>query len=125
MENFEKLFKGIILEANDNVNKLHDFIEKRKTGAKKIQKSAEEKGGPSKLTAIHFAAKEKPYAQALSMTTKDNCKKTLKEKGDKLAKQLQKWHTMSQSEFQTLMGELEAYGEVYLMCVKPNSIKID
>ena len=32
---------------------------------------------------------------------------------------------MSQKEFQHVMGQLEAYGEVYIKSVKPDSIKLD
>jgi hypothetical protein len=125
MEKFNGLYDDIILESKKDVNHLHEFIEKRKAGAKKIQKSSEEKGGASKLTAIHFAAKEKPYNQALNIKTKETFDKTIKEKSDKLVSKLREWHNMSQNEFQTVMGQLEAYGELYIMSTKPNSIKID
>jgi len=125
MKSFNKLSNSILVEAKENINQLHKFIEKRKSGADKIRKSAEAKGGPSKLTAIHFAAKEIPYKQALELSTKDTCNTSLKKKGDDLASKLKSWHTMSQKEFQTVMGQLEAYGEIYIKSVKPDSIKID
>lgn len=125
MESFNKLADNLFLEAKEDVNELHKFIEKRKSGADKIRKSSEAKGGPSILTAIHFAAKEVPYKQALQLSTKDSCNKTLKKKGDELASKLKSWHTMSQKEFQHVMGQLEAYGEVYIKSVKPDSIKLD
>ena len=125
MKSFKELSNQILLEANEDIGKLHEFIEKRKSGADKIRKSSEAKGGPSILTAIHFAAKEIPYKQALDLSTKDTCKKTLKKKGDELIAKLKSWDTMSQKEFQHVMGQLEAYGEVYIKCVKPNSLKTD
>jgi hypothetical protein len=121
MENFKSLYDSIILEKNNDVNNLHEFIEKRKSGADKIRKAAEAKGGPAKLTADHFAAKERPYKEALSLSTKENCSKTLKKKAQALVSKLKSWHSMSQKEFQTVMGQLEAYGEVYIKSIKPNS----
>jgi hypothetical protein len=125
MESFNNLSNSILLEAKENINELYKFIEKRKSGADKIRRSAEAKGGPAKLTAIHFAAKEVPYKQALQLSSKDGCNKMLKKKGDELISKLRSWHTMSQKEFQTVMGQLEAYGEVYIKSVKPNSLKVD
>lgn len=125
MERYKNLYNEIILESDKDVNKLHEFIKKRKEGADKIRKSSEDKGGSAKLTAVHFAAKEKPYSHALDIATKEDYKKILKSKGDELASKLKSWHTMSQRDFQTLMGQLEAYGEVYIKCVKPNSMQID
>lgn len=122
MDTFKKLSETIILEKNNDVNNLHEFIEKRKTGADKIRKAAEAKGGPAKLTAVHFAAKEKPYKEALSLSTKENCSQTLKKKAQVLVSRLKSWHTMSQREFQDVMGQLEAYGEIYIKTVKPNSM---
>lgn len=122
MDTFKTLSESIILEKNNDVNNLHEFIEKRKTGADKIRKAAEAKGGPAKLTAVHFAAKEKPYKEALSLSTKENCSQTLKKKAQVLVSRLKSWHTMSQREFQDVMGQLEAYGEIYIKTVKPNSL---
>jgi hypothetical protein len=125
MESFNKIANDFLLEAKEDINELHTFIQKRKSGADKISKSSEAKGGPSKLTAIHFAAKEVPYKQSLALSTKDTCNKVLKQKGNELVSKLKSWHTMSQKEFQIVMGQLEAYGEVYIKSVKPNSIKLD
>jgi hypothetical protein len=122
MDTFKTLSESIILEKNNDVNNLHEFIEKRKTGADKIRKAAEAKGGPAKLTAVHFAAKERPYKEALSLSTKENCSQTLKKKAQVLVSKLKSWHTMSQREFQDVMGQLEAYGEIYIKTVKPNSM---
>lgn len=122
MDTFKKLSDSIILEKTNDVNNLHEFIEKRKNGADKIRKAAEAKGGPAKLTAVHFAAKEKPYKEALSLSTKENCSQTLKKKAQALVSKLSSWHSMSQKEFQTVMGQLEAYGEIYIKSVKPNSM---
>ena len=125
MQSFKQLSDEILLEASKDVNHLHEFIKKRKDGADKIRKSSEAKGGASKLTAIHFAAKETPYKEALSLSTREDCDKVLKKKANELMNKLRSWHTMSQKEFQTVMGKLEAYGEVYIKSVKPNSVKLD
>lgn len=125
MAKYNDLYNSIILESDKDVNKLHEFVKKRKEGAAKIQKSSEDKGGAAKLTAIHFAAKEKPYSHALDISTKEDYEKILKSKGNELVTKLKQWHTMSQRDFQTVMGQLEAYGEVYIKCVKPNSVQID
>jgi hypothetical protein len=125
MENFNKIVNQLISESKKDANDISSIIEKRKKGADKIRKQAEAAGGPSKLTAIHFAAKAKPYAQALSMTSKKGFEKSLKEKGDRIAARLQQWHNLSQRDFQDLMGQLEAYGEMYILSVKPNSVKLD
>ncbi len=123
--NFSDLSKEILLEADKDVNKIHEFVKKRQSGARKIESSSNKKGGVAKLTAIHFAAKEKPYNDALKYCTKDDCEKKLKAKGDELANKLKDWDKMSQKQFQSVMGELEAYGEVYIRCVKPNSISLE
>ena len=123
METFDLLYENLVKKYDPDT--LHSFIEKRKSGADKIRKSSEAKGGVAKLTAIHFAAKEVPYKQALSLSSKKDCSDKLKAKGNELYTKLKSWHTMSQKEFQTVMGQLEAYGEVYIKTVKPNSIKLN
>ena len=122
MNTFKTISESIIIEKNNDINNLHEFIEKRKSGADKIKKAAEAKGGPSKLTAVHFAAKERPYKEALNLSTKENCSQTLKKKAQVLVSKLKSWNTMSQREFQDVMGQLEAYGEIYIKTVKPNSM---
>ncbi len=114
MEKFNQLMDEILTESKKTVKEFEKFIEARKTGADKIRRTAEVKGGPAKLTAIHFAAKEKPYAQALRMLEKPDCDKVLKSKANALAARIQQWHKMTQREFQDLVGQFEAYGEVYL-----------
>ena len=106
-----------------------EFLTKRKAGAAKIAKSAKEKGGYSKLTAIHFAAKAKPYAQCESIekrNEKDHTKANAlyKEKAKEVYSKLKNLDSLSQSEFQKLMGELEVWGEVYIRAIKPDSIKL-
>ena len=96
---------------------LPEFLETRKAGAEKIAKSAKEKGGPSLLTATHFKAKRVPYTQAIKHAKAREDGKPLegcKERADDLVKMLKNWHKMSQTEFQKVTGELEAYGESYI-----------
>ena len=38
---------------------------------------------------------------------------------------LKNWKNLSQRQFQALMGELEAYGEIYIKIKKPNSINLN
>ena len=91
-----------------------DFITKRKKGAADIQKKAEAKGGAALLTAVHFAAKEKPYEYAQKVCEKDNAADLIKVKADSIMEDLKDWSNLTQQRFQHLMGMLEAYGEVYL-----------
>lgn len=108
---FELIVESI-LRGNKNEN-LSEFVEKRAAGAKKIQKLTEEKGGVSKLTSIHFKAKEIPYKNC-SKHINDTNSNFIEEKADECMEKLKNWNTMSQKEFQTIMGQLEAYGEVYI-----------
>jgi hypothetical protein len=101
---------------------LKEFISKRHAGAKKIQASAQKKGGYSLLTAIHFKAKFKPYDECLKHVDKEEY---AKKKANECLEKLKDWEKMSQREFQSVMGQLEAYGEVYIREVKPGSIKLD
>lgn len=123
MKIFNEAYNNLLSEYSNK--DLISFIEKRKAGAQKIKKSSEAKGGAAKLTAIHFAAKDVPYKQAIAMANKDNCAEKLKQKGDELMTKLKSWDTMSQKEFQAVMGQLEAYGEVYIKTIKPDSLKLD
>ena len=121
MQKFNQLMDEILTESKKPVKEFEKFLEARKSGADKIRRTAEAKGGSAKLTAIHFAAKEKPYNQALRTLEKPDFEKTLKSKANALASRIQQWHKMSQREFQDLMGQLEAYGEVYLEHKKKGS----
>lgn len=116
--NFDKKLY-ILLEKStkEEPEDLTAFIEKRKAGAEKIAKSAQEKGGPSLLTATHFKAKKVPYTQAIKHSKARKNGEPLegcKERADELVKMLKNWHKMSQKEFQKVTGELEAFGESYI-----------
>jgi hypothetical protein len=104
--------------------KFEDFLNKRKAGAEKLATSAKAKGGYSILTAIHFAAKEKPYNDCLKWESKNGKEKHFKAKAKEIYSKLSDLDSLTQREFQTLMGELEVYGEVYIKATKPNSIKL-
>jgi hypothetical protein len=108
---------------------LKEFLTKRAAGAAKIAHSSKEKGGCATLTAIHFAAKAKPYAEAekLEKAPDKDCDKAnayYKKKADEVYSKLKDLDKLSQKEFQALMGELEVWGEVYIRATKPNSLKI-
>jgi len=111
-----------ILEEKNNISVLNDFIKIRAKGAEKLEKQAREKGGASILTAIHFKAKEIPYEHCLENS--DDLK-SIEKKADVIFNKLKNWKNLSQRQFQALMGELEAYGEIYIKIKKPNSININ
>lgn len=116
--NFDKKL-NLLLEKStkDKPETMQEFLEIRKAGAEKIAKAAQEKGGPSLLTAVHFKAKRVPYTQAIKHAKARKDSEPLegcKERADELVKMLKNWHKMSQNEFQKVMGELEAYGESYI-----------
>ena len=112
-------FNAVITEAMTSLKRKQDlepaeFVSKRKKGAADIQKKAQDKGGAALLTAVHFAAKEKPYEYALRVCEKDNAADLIKSKADSVMEDLKDWSNLTQQRFQHLMGMLEAYGEVYL-----------
>jgi len=123
MNNFTETYKKLLMEEVTKEEKFDEFLNKRKSGADKIQKMTEKKGGYSTLTAIHYKAKEKPYADCLKWEDKAGKDEYFKKKADEIHKKLKDLDSLSQREFQSLMGELEVYGEVYLRSTKPNSIK--
>jgi hypothetical protein len=108
---------------------LKQFLDKRAAGAAKIAHSSKEKGGFATLTAIHFAAKAKPYAEAEKMENDpnkdcDTCNAHYKKMAEEIHAKLANLDKLSQKEFQALMGELEVWGEVYIRATKPESLKI-
>ena len=124
MSNFTETYKRLLVEELTKEAKFDEFLNKRKAGADKIQKMTEKKGGYSTLTAIHYAAKEKPYQDCLKWEDKAGKEEHFKNKASEIYKKLKDLDSLSQREFQSLMGELEVYGEVYLRSTKPNSIKL-
>jgi hypothetical protein len=124
MNNFAQLVQTLLVEQTSFLkgNKkdpkdLSTFITKRSAGAKKIEKSATTKGGYATLTAIHFKAKEVPYNNC-SKHSSDDDSQFVKEKADECFDKLKSWDKMSQREFQHVMGQLEAYGEVYIRSIE-------
>jgi hypothetical protein len=101
-----------------------EFLTKRLAGAEKIQAMTEKKGGYSTLTAIHYKAKLKPYAESEKWSNKENKEEHYKAKAKEVYEKLSNLDTLSQKQFQALMGELEVWGEVYIRATKPNSIKL-
>jgi uncharacterized protein (DUF3084 family) len=122
--NFERLFEKVISNETEAEQEFETFLTKRAAGAAKLAKSAKEKGGYSTLTAIHFAAKEKPYAESEKWSEKEGKEDYYKQKAVEVYKKLQDLDSLSQRQFQALMGELEVWGEVYIRATKPNSIKL-
>lgn len=116
MDKFNTL-TNLILESTQD-EKYTEFLKARQSGAKKIQTSAEAKGGPATLTAQHFKAKAKPYKMAIELVDDKNREKIYAKHATECLRKLQGWKTMTQKEFQTIMGELEVWGEVYIKSVK-------
>jgi len=113
------LFEQTLFEATQKLKAKQplqptEFVEKRMKGALDIQKKAEAKGGAALLTAVHFAAKHKPYEYSLKVCGKENASELIKAKADDILEELADWSTLTQQRFQQLMGMLEAYGEVYI-----------
>ena len=105
------------------------FLAKRAASAEKIADSAKAKGGYSTLTAIHFAAKARPYAECEKLETEykddhDKVNEIYKQKAEEVYAKLKDLDSLSQKEFQAFMGELEVWGEVYIRATKPESLKI-
>jgi hypothetical protein len=112
------LAEGVEPSLTEEQKNNKEFIEKRKAGAAKIAKQAAAKGGYSNLTAAHFKAKEKPYSTCI----KDfKTPKSIDKRVNELIHELKDWHTMTQTEFQQVMGELEAYGEVAIQLRTPKT----
>jgi len=107
-----------LLEKKEKLE-VSEFIDKRASGAKKIQQQAQLKGGPALLTSVHFKAKEKPYEYCSDHS--DDIEKITK-KADEVFNRLKSWKEMSQRDFQHYMGMLEAYGEIVIKIKKPNSL---
>ena len=105
------------------------FLDKRSAGAEKLAESTKAKGGYSTLTAIHYAAKAKPYAECIKLNSQhkedhEKVNELYKQKAEDVYSKLSDLDSLSQKEFQALMGELEVYGEVYIRATKPGSLKI-
>ena len=120
-DTFTQMFEFLLETAKRDTKEqvLQDFIATRKKGAKRIEDQARAKRGASMLTATHFAAKQTPYKDSLARASKKDRDAYYKRKVDELVSKLKNWHTMSQNEFQTIMGKIEAWGEVALESKKP------
>ncbi len=108
------LKRQVSLILNEEKGDLKDFLTARKDGAFKIQQTAEETGGPSQLTAAHFAAKAKPYEEAIERAGPESDMSFALEKYMSILKTLSDLSNISQTQFQGLTGQLEAYGEAYV-----------
>jgi len=121
---FDRLFEKVITNETKAEEAFNEFLSKRLAGAEKIQAMMEKKGGYSTLTAIHYKAKLKPYAESEKWAEKDSKEEHYKAKAKEVYEKLKDLDSLSQREFQALMGELEVWGEVYIRATKPNSIKL-
>ncbi len=128
MNNFAHIVSNLLKEeANPfkgdkkDPHELKNFTTTRAAGAVKIQNAAEKKGGYSLLTYVHFKAKEIPYKKALEHI-EDEDSSFLEKSADECFDKLKDWKKMTQREFQAVMGQLEAYGEVYLRSVQSKGV---
>ena len=117
MSYFSTLVESYLNGSKKDPEDLATFITKRAAGAVNIEKAATNKGKFATLTAIHFKAKEIPYKNC-EKHIDDEDSSFMKQEADSCLKKLKDWDTMSQREFQHIMGQLEAYGEVYIRSVK-------
>ena len=123
MNNFNVYVEQIEEDLKDKEFKL--FLSKRKAGASKLAIQTKNKGGYSKLTAIHYEAKAKPYAESLKHADDKNRESFFKMKAKEVYSKLSNLDSLSQRDFQSLMGQLEVWGEVYIRSKKPSSINLD
>ena len=123
MNNFNMYIEKVEEDLKDK--EFETFLAKRKSGASKLATQSNNKGGLAKLTAIHFEAKAKPYAESLKHANDKNRDSFFKKKAKEVYDKLRNLDSMSQREFQAWMGELEVWGEVYIRSKKPSSIKLD
>jgi len=117
-------YKQVKNKEHTSEKDFETFLEKRAAGAVKIAHSAKEKGGYSILTAVHFAAKAKPYAESKKWANKEDRNEHFKIKAKEIYEKLSNLDNLSQKQFQALMGELEVWREVYIRSIKPNSLKV-
>lgn len=120
-------YKSILEKKEEKLSEEESFelfLTKRLAGAEKIQAMTEKKGGFSTLTAIHYKAKLKPYAESEKWAEKKGKEEHFKAKAKEVYAKLKDLDSLTQREFQALMGELEVWGEVYIRATKPNSIKL-
>ncbi len=113
VDNLLREEKNLVNADKSNPKDLSTFVKKRSIGAKKIEKTAFDKGGYSTLTGIHFKAKEIPYKHCAKHVD-DEDSTFIKNKADECFEKLKNWDKMSQRDFQHVMGQLEAYGEFYI-----------
>lgn len=106
-------------------NEEQSFFDKRKIAAEETATDAKKKGGPAKLTAWHFEAKNTPYAEAMQAIKKKKDLNFFKERCNSLKSMLKFDENLSQQEFQEIMGELEVWGEVYCKIKEDNNEKRD
>lgn len=91
------------------------FAGNRLGGASKIAQGAKEKGGDAMLTYHHFRVKLPYYKKAEDgKFDPEKSKKELHEKLDQLNRGLAGSISISQIDFQKLMGEIEVIGELLI-----------
>ena len=62
---FDRLYESLKSTLLSAEEKFLEFLDKRAAGAAKLAASSKKKGGYALPTAIHFAAKARPYAECV------------------------------------------------------------
>lgn len=100
------------MKFSDFVKK-KEFADARYQGAKKAATQAKTKGGPAILSYYHFKAKLPKYRKAINDFGNHHDPKWLKSEFNRIKSKLN-LEKLSQEEFQTLTGQLEVIGELYI-----------
>jgi hypothetical protein len=109
--------KDIISEGKKEVSKdaFEEFAETRMNGAEKISDNAHEKGGLALLTWHHFKVKLPYYKKAAAgKLDLEAAEKEYKELLNKLYKSTKGKVTLTQIQFQELVGKIEVLGELII-----------
>lgn len=106
----------MILNENSNTKEILAFIEKRRSGAKKIAEEASGKSGAAKLTEYHFRKKIHCYDEATKMIRSGGGEKDMERRFKGALVKISSHQT--QKKFQEDMGEVEAFGELLIFMKK-------
>lgn len=106
----------MILNETANTKEVLAFIEKRRSGAKKIAEEASGKSGPPKLTEYHFRRKIQCYDEATKIVRSGGGEKDMERRFKGALVRISAHQT--QKKFQEDMGEVEVFGELLIFMKK-------
>lgn len=102
-------------EGSKEAKAFEKFSQNRLEGATKISANAKEKGGDAMLTYHHFRVKLPYYTEAAKgKFDAEDTEEKLENKISELVKGLSGKLSISEVEFQKIMGEIEVLGELLL-----------